>query len=111
MPLRNNAEIERTHERVVAADAVVEKDEGFAGGVAFQPEGDAAEVHSQRVSVHAIGAMADDIPNGFPDGFRRGFVLAGAESGEQHMIRAASDVNGLEREQPWTVAAGVCRNC
>jgi hypothetical protein len=25
--------------------------------------------------------------------------------------RAASDVNGLEREQPWTVAAGVCRNC
>jgi hypothetical protein len=27
------------------------------------------------------------------------------------MIRAASDVNGLEREQPWTVAAGVCRNC
>ena len=51
--------------------------------------------------------MADDIP----DGFRRGFVLAGAESGEQHMIRAASDVNGLEREQPWTVAAGVCRNC
>ena len=25
--------------------------------------------------------MADDIPNGFPDGFWRGFVLAGAESG------------------------------
>ena len=29
--LRKNAEIERTHERVAAADAVVEKGEGFAG--------------------------------------------------------------------------------
>ena len=107
--LWENAEIEHANERVAAADAVVEKREGLAGGVAFQPERDAAEVHGERVAVHAVDAMADDIADGFADALRGGFVLAGAEfgefladapgGGEQHVPRTASDVYDLEREQ------------
>ena len=88
---------------------MVEKGERFAGGVAFQPERDAAEVHGERVFVHAVDAMADDIADGFADALRGGFVLAGAEpgefladapgGGEQHVARAAGDVDDLEREQ------------
>ena len=88
---------------------MVEKGEGFAGGVAFQPERDAAEVHGQRIPVHAVDAMADDIADGFADALRGGFVLAGAEpgefladapgGGEEHVARAAGDVNDLEGEQ------------
>lgn len=81
-PLCKNAEIEHADERVTATDAVVEKGKGFSGGVAFQPEGNTAEVHGQRVSVHAINAMADDIANGFADTFRGRLVLAGTEFGQ-----------------------------
>jgi len=107
--LFEHAEIEHADERVATADAVVEEGERFAGGVAFQPERDAAEVHGERVAVHAVDAMADDIADGFADAFRGGFILAGAQdgkllahsppSGEQHVAGAAGDVYNLEGEQ------------
>lgn len=61
---------------------MVEEGQRFAGGVAFQPKCDAAEIHGQRVSVHAVDAMADNIADGFADALRGGLVLTSPEFGE-----------------------------
>src|SRR5262249_40019756 len=75
----------------------------------LQPERHAAEVHSERVAVHAVDAMADHIADGFADTFGGRLVLAGAElgeffadapgGGEEHVAGAARDINDFQTEQ------------
>jgi hypothetical protein len=94
---------------VAALDVVVEEVERFAGVVGFQPEGDLAEFHGQRVQVDAVDAFADDVADGGAKGAGRGLLLAGAHDGElggdaagrgqQDVARAAGDVGDAQVEQ------------
>ena len=54
-------QIENAHERVAAADAVIEEGERLVADVAFELQGNAAQIHSERVPVHTVDAMGDRI--------------------------------------------------
>ncbi len=74
-------EVPDAHEAIAAADAVVQEGEGFAGHLAFDPERDFAEFDGERVFVHAVNAVGDDVADGFAPGFGGGFFFAGADAG------------------------------
>jgi hypothetical protein len=94
---------------VAALDVVVEEVERFAGVVGFQPEGDLAEFHRQRVQVDAVDAFADHVADG---GCGRRWARAvprrcddgefggdAAGGGEQDVAGAAGDVGDAQVEQ------------
>ncbi|MCS7017449.1 MAG: hypothetical protein NZM42_15205, partial [Gemmatales bacterium] len=68
-----------------------------------------AQVHCERVFVHALDAVRDDVADGGADEFWCGFVLCGADArefatesaccGEQEVTAAAGWIADAEREQ------------
>jgi hypothetical protein len=78
--LLESFQIENAHQRIAATNAVIEKGERFATGVAFDPERDAAQIHGERIFVHAINAMGYDIARGCAQGFGGGFIFACADA-------------------------------
>ena len=94
---------------VAAFDVVVEEVEAFAGDMGFEPEGDFAEFDGERVEVHAVDAVADDIADGFTKGQRAGLVFTGADDGEfggdaaggieEDVAAAAGDVADAEEQE------------
>ena len=81
---------------------VVEEVERLARVVGLEPQGYPAELHCERIQVHAIDTSADHITQGGAVGGGRGLLLAGADdselggdtarSGQEDVTRAAGDV-------------------
>ncbi len=112
-----HAEVQDSHQGIAAADAVIEKREGFAFAVRFEPEGDAAEFDRQRVFVHAVDAVCHHIADRFAGAFGGGFVLSGANAREffaeppccceQEVARAAGGVEDADAQERM-LGAGSC---
>ena len=107
--LFQNLEVEDADERIPAADAVVEERQRLAGAVGFQPQRHAAELDRQRIFVHAVDAVGDDIADRLAHPLGGGFVFAGADAGEyfaepsgrrqQEMPRTAGGVEDAHAQQ------------
>ena len=88
---------------------MVEEGERLAGDVGFEPEGNFAQLDGERIEVHAVDAVADDVAHGFAEGGGAGLVVAGAEDGErgtdapgggkEDVAGAAGHVADFEREE------------
>jgi len=60
---------------------VVKEGQGSAARVAFDPEGDFAEVHGEGILVHGVDAMGDDVADGFASLLGAWLVAARANPG------------------------------
>ena len=60
-PLVDNGGIEHAQERVAALQVVIEEAQGFVGRHGLQPQGHARQFQRQRVQIHAVDAVANDV--------------------------------------------------
>ena len=70
-------QVEDTHQRIAAADAMVEERQRLAPDLTLNPQGHFAQLHGKRVFIDAIDAVGDHVADGFPHLFGRRFVFPG----------------------------------
>lgn len=108
-PLLQDFKVDHPCQRIAAFDAVIQKSKRFPLAVRFQPESDPAQLHRERILVHAVDAMRDHVTHRLTNAFRCGLLLATAHAsqlppkapcrGEQEVSRAAGGIADFDREQ------------
>jgi len=98
-------ELQYAYQRIAAANALIEEGEGFARGVALDPEGHTTQVHCQRVLIDSINAIVDDFPHRFANTLGSRLLLTRAHAGQLF-----SDAAGRREEKVPRSAGGIANS-